>query len=489
MADNKKGSDTEFDDETFDTEFSDIDFEDGTLEDDGEFAELSDEDVEDFENDEWQDEESGNKKGKDKSLYTGDEKRGLSFNAMVMIGAVVLGGGVLAFNIMNESSKAKAGEKTMFQSIMGMAGVMDGILQGEDEYKPTQEDIIAQEQQSQTEGFLNNPDVIQPPQPAPIAPSEEAPLTPMPDQIAGETPRGPDEPLPPEQTGAAPVPGDPAAPPAAPTDLAAADANGQMPPADGAASDGAAPDSEAPAPGSAEDLLKKAMADRQQKSDAAGNADTGAPAVTNMSATEETPADEPALPSPNSTTAPAMPETATVPAGAPVAGENVAALEAKIDTLTRRLEQIESDLGSVKSEKSANYEEIEQTVASLRQDVSALKDRPSAGTSSRRDEAIEEKQATTSVDSDEPQPAPKPKKRIRKAAAKQPAATPSSSNTSGRWELRAAQPGRAWVSKPGQRDMQTVEVGQNLSGIGQVTAISYQNGRWTVYGSQGQIQQ
>jgi intracellular multiplication protein IcmG len=55
--------------------------------------------------------------------------------------------------------------------------------------------------------------------------------------------------------------------------------------------------------------------------------------------------------------------------------------------------------------------------------------------------------------------------------------------------LRAAQPGRAWVSRPGERDMQSVEVGQSLTGIGRVTAILYQNGRWTVQGTSGQINQ
>ena len=93
-------------------------------------------------------------------------------------------------------------------------------------------------------------------------------------------------------------------------------------------------------------------------------------------------------------------------------------------------------------------------------------------------------------------PAPEPvkaKPAVKKAAKPKPAKVsakkPAATASSGRWELRAAQPGRAWVSRPGERDMQSVEVGQSLTGIGRVTAILYQNGRWTVQGTSGQINQ
>jgi hypothetical protein len=37
--------------------------------------------------------------------------------------------------------------------------------------------------------------------------------------------------------------------------------------------------------------------------------------------------------------------------------------------------------------------------------------------------------------------------------------------------------------------MQAVSVGETLAGIGRITAITSQNGRWAVIGTQGTIQQ
>ena len=58
-----------------------------------------------------------------------------------------------------------------------------------------------------------------------------------------------------------------------------------------------------------------------------------------------------------------------------------------------------------------------------------------------------------------------------------------------RWELRSAQPGKAWVSKQGQDDVREVNVGERLSGIGRVTAITQTGGRWQISGTSGSIKQ
>lgn len=57
------------------------------------------------------------------------------------------------------------------------------------------------------------------------------------------------------------------------------------------------------------------------------------------------------------------------------------------------------------------------------------------------------------------------------------------------WELRAAQPGRAWVSSSAGGEMRTVNVGDYLEGIGKVTSVSYSNGVWIVQGTKGRIKQ
>jgi hypothetical protein len=57
------------------------------------------------------------------------------------------------------------------------------------------------------------------------------------------------------------------------------------------------------------------------------------------------------------------------------------------------------------------------------------------------------------------------------------------------WVLRSASSGQAWVSaSPTAHDLKQVQVGDNLAGIGQVTAIVQNNGNWIVQGTKGVIQ-
>lgn len=58
-----------------------------------------------------------------------------------------------------------------------------------------------------------------------------------------------------------------------------------------------------------------------------------------------------------------------------------------------------------------------------------------------------------------------------------------------KWELRAAQPDRAWVSQPGKKEMRQVRVGDSLPGIGRITSIAYVGNMWIVQGTEGKITQ
>ncbi|MCB9978800.1 MAG: hypothetical protein H6862_04245 [Rhodospirillales bacterium] len=66
-----------------------------------------------------------------------------------------------------------------------------------------------------------------------------------------------------------------------------------------------------------------------------------------------------------------------------------------------------------------------------------------------------------------------------------PAAPPSAP----RWEIRAIQPGVAWVAPVGGNDMQTVSVGDSLPGLGVVRRISVVDGVWVVEGTTGRLRQ
>ncbi len=57
------------------------------------------------------------------------------------------------------------------------------------------------------------------------------------------------------------------------------------------------------------------------------------------------------------------------------------------------------------------------------------------------------------------------------------------------WVLKSAQPGQALVARKGENDMVRVSVGETLSGLGRITDIHMQNGRWVVQGTKNKITQ
>ena len=68
--------------------------------------------------------------------------------------------------------------------------------------------------------------------------------------------------------------------------------------------------------------------------------------------------------------------------------------------------------------------------------------------------------------------------------AKAPAAAPAKVVS---WELKAAQPGKAVLASRSTGDTRNVSVGDTVDGLGKITAISNETGRWTVRGTKGQV--
>ena len=103
----------------------------------------------------------------------------MSFNAKVMIGAFIVGASVLAINIMVQSGGQSTGGST-FQSMLNIGGVMDGDFFGDKKKDEAAQEEAARRAQEQGEGFLNNPQSVDPnanpPQPTPIAPPRKARL-------------------------------------------------------------------------------------------------------------------------------------------------------------------------------------------------------------------------------------------------------------------------------------------------------------------------
>ncbi len=137
---------------------------------------------------------------------------------------------------------------------------------------------------------------------------------------------------------------------------------------------------------------------------------------------------------------------------------------------------LEEQANKTASENTAAQEEID----SLKEEIEALKEKllqqqKETRLARRQQEEEQVRQQTQSAQTSSQKP----------PAQRQASTAP----VSGRWVLRAAQPGKAWVSRPGQRDMQSLVVGDTLSGIGRITDISFTNGRWVVQGTKGRINQ
>lgn len=59
-----------------------------------------------------------------------------------------------------------------------------------------------------------------------------------------------------------------------------------------------------------------------------------------------------------------------------------------------------------------------------------------------------------------------------------------------RWVLKSAKPGIAWVAKRGSDELQTISVGEQLPGLGRITAIAKDSmGQWVVNGTKGRVSQ
>ena len=124
----------------------------------------------------------------------------------------------------------------------------------------------------------------------------------------------------------------------------------------------------------------------------------------------------------------------------------------EIDSLRARLQEMERELSKTKTR-------YEKTIHGLKSQILTLK--------SENHSAVRQRSAS------------KQKKKLEKKPA----------SNSSVWELRAAQPGRAWVSKVGKKDMRPVVVGDILPGMGRIRDITYQNSKWVVVGSEGKIVQ
>lgn len=399
--------------------------------------------------------------------YKSGGLKSLSFNTIVIGIAVIVGLGVLGYQVMTSGGGGSG--LSRFQSALNFTGSTDGPVLGRTEEAPADAADMASvtDTENPDGGFLSNPDMLGAieqesgqdgglPMPAPISNTiddqgvETAQsgaddiLTPLP-SISAETPsqlafeeaqpmpRGPSDPVP-----ASPV------------------SNNNEPAEDLATG-------EQEAPSSALDVIRKAQQQQEQKQAAVNETQTEP--VSAVSATQSKPVNEPIKEEP------VVAETSEVASASKTAPAEVEALKGTLKEMTAQVSAMEQEMDELREQARSEKEALQKEIAALKQ---AAIEKPASSTQESKPKTEKKTTAPSAAAPPATSAAPRP------TQSASPAVT---------WELRAAQPGRAWVSRKGQREMQTIEVGSTLSGIGRVTRIDYADGRWTVYGTQGRIDQ
>ena len=210
--------------------------------------------------------------------------------------------------------------------------------------------------------------------------------------------------------------------------------------------------------------------------------------------------------------------TQGVPVATPVAGsQDMAKVSEKLDQLFTRLEQIEKKVDeksalpagsasvAVDGDVARQIDDLKNTISKLNDRLSGMEaqtrivaekaeEAVSVAASAKRapaQPAAEEKTAQASPQADEtPAPVKKkvPAKKAKPAAPKTTDEKPAQA-VAPSWVLKGAMPGKAMLSKPGQSEVFTVGVGDTLPGVGRVTGVYVDAGKWVVETTGGRIAQ
>ena len=414
----------------------------------------------------------------------------LSFNAMAIIAALVVGVFVLGYQVITKKPPAAL---DMFFSSLNMAGASDGPVFGEGGIEAEMLESDNNTEAEEGKGFLYEPETLNsmemsmeldienaPPMPVPVELDEtemaEEPLTPLPSKLddlyGSETVANDQTPRPPADAGE--NTGD--------DEMLAPDGEGNS--VEAAAT-------------KAEDFLKQAMKEREEqlKENAVVKLELDentpeepvveqepvavqeepavvepAPVLENTdidSIAEAESSEEEPVQAPKSELEPAIsaPVTSEPPINVTLAESLPPDVTSRLDRILDRLDDMESEIDKIRQSGNTQIEDISDDIDALKKEMNTLDSRPRAP------------QQKASV-------SPAPKKQAAPVKRKTPVAAKKVT-----WELRAAQPGKAWVSPKGQNRMQPVVVGDSLSGIGLITSISFDGSRWAVQGTSGRINQ
>jgi hypothetical protein len=171
-------------------------------------------------------------------------------------------------------------------------------------------------------------------------------------------------------------------------------------------------------------------------------------------------------------------------------------LAAKVDDLATKVSALQTSIATLTAQQNASpqLQQIQNALAALEKQVSALSGAPASTVSSpqkarplhstHKSHGIMKRSAAPVANADD----------VPAESASRPIVLHElpqhlESGQGGGWILRAATPGSAMIGKPGSNDLQHISVGDTVSGLGRIASISDAGGRWVVKGTSGSIGQ
>ncbi|HRC26964.1 MAG TPA: hypothetical protein PKX87_05995, partial [Alphaproteobacteria bacterium] len=206
---------------------------------------------------------------------------------------------------------------------------------------------------------------------------------------------------------------------------------------------------------------------------------------------EKTQKELPAVPLP----APSLQAPAASDQGLGEIRKTLSGLEDRLSQIEERLEAVSKKAQTVPAPEGARDPEIaalKESIARLQKDLAGAAERKEQQTSR---SSAPEPQVVRRKEEPRKGGASGDSKRTPPPASSRPRSIGETDHSSSRapvaprWEIRAIQPGVAWVAPPGGDDMQTVVVGGSLSGLGVIRSISVVEGSWVIEGTKGRLRQ
>lgn len=407
----------------------------------------------------------------------------LSFNAMAIIGALIVGVGVLIFQVVTTESDITI---DTFTSALQMSGASDGPVFGETNIETVEIEQQDETKNDGTQGFLHDPESLN------SMKSELKDSPPMPTPISQEKPAEESEPVVQKEERLTPL-----------EEIKKIDSTVEIPsvqseiqiprpPDDVATIQKPLPKKEpvveskkdsnkSPSPKAA-DFLKatvEARAEKMKEKKPEPKKSLVPEKPETVKKVEKVVVEEKPIPVPEKTKIIEMVDAKPIEKlEMPPKQETAVSsdVEKKLDMIVSRLEDMELQIAQIREGGESKIDNMSEKLAGLEKEMAQI------GT-------VATSMKSKTVTKKEPVKKAAPKKAAPKKAPTPKKAVVKKKSASATWELRAAQPGKAWVAKGGQNNMQPVVVGDSLAGIGRVTSISFNGSRWVVVGTSGQIAQ